>query len=50
MCRVEARGSWGLDWKDILDAISAEGLKRVMIEGGADVIQFVACTGVFFCH
>jgi 2,5-diamino-6-(ribosylamino)-4(3H)-pyrimidinone 5'-phosphate reductase len=28
-----------LDWKDILDALSAEGLKSVMIEGGADVIN-----------
>ena len=28
-----------LDWKDILEALSAEGLKSVMIEGGGDVIN-----------
>jgi 2,5-diamino-6-(ribosylamino)-4(3H)-pyrimidinone 5'-phosphate reductase len=28
-----------LDWKDILKALSAEGLKSVMIEGGGDVIN-----------
>ncbi|PNY29377.1 5-amino-6-(5-phosphoribosylamino)uracil reductase [Tolypocladium capitatum] len=37
--RTGAEGRMRFDWRDVLDALSAEGLSSVMVEGGGQVIN-----------